>query len=155
MKMMIIICFDVNPAADSKSVIFNWRWRHITLPPFISGHVICLYLKKKFLPSWRGRGRTMTSLWRHIYRVSMRGKMGNFFPRSVRPRDHLEPKIGLRKACFQSTTNINKPIKECNTNIGSLWLSTTHPKETEMDLRLLNVLNQENPILMVGACPRV
>ena len=25
----------------------------------------------------------------------MRGKMGNFFPGSVGPRDHLEPKIGL------------------------------------------------------------
>ena len=25
----------------------------------------------------------------------MRGKMGNFFPGSVGPRDHLEPKISL------------------------------------------------------------
>ena len=40
-------------------------------------------------------GRTITSLWRHKLQSFYEGKMGNFFPGSVGPRDHLEPKIGL------------------------------------------------------------
>ena len=72
-KIMIFSCFEVNPAADFKSVIFNWRRRHITLPPFISRYLsFCRYGE-----AGENHDVTMTSDLQSFHEE----KNGEFFPR--------------------------------------------------------------------------